>query len=308
MKQEWKSFLQQFEAYLRLERLLSEHSIVAYLADVTKFSRFLLAKSVTPLTVGSMHIQDFLLALHQAGMKATSQSRMLSGLRVFYKFLRLGRHISKDPTKLIESPRLGKHLPSILSVSEIEAIMNAIDHSTPIGMRNRAIVETLYGTGIRVSELVSLKLSHIYFEESFIRVIGKGNKERLIPIGAIALKYIKLYIEQVRTHMDIKPGYLDTLFLNRRGRGLTRVMIFLMVQGLARKANINIEIGPHIFRHSFATHLIEGGADLRAIQEMLGHSSITTTEIYTHLDRDYLKQIMQDYHPRSGANRFNEYK
>lgn len=302
MEQEWKSFLSQFEAYLRLERLLSEHSIIAYLSDVTKFARFLLGKEVSPLAVDSIHIQEFLAVLRDVGMMATSQSRILAGLRVFYKFLWLGGHITKDPTKLIESPQLGQHLPSVLSVLEIEAIICAIDHSTPIGMRNRAIVETLYGIGVRVSELVSLKLGHIYFEENFVRVIGKGNKERLIPIGAIALKYIKLYVQEVRSHMSIQSRYLDTLFLNRRGSGLTRVMIFLMVQALARKAKIHVEVGPHVFRHSFATHLIEGGADLRAIQEMLGHSSITTTEIYTHLDRNYLRQIIQDYHPRSHLN------
>ncbi len=299
MEQEWKYFLQQFELHLRLECLLSEHSIIAYLSDVKKFAQFLLPKSISPLTVKSTHIQDFFCILHDLGIKATSQSRMLSGLRVFYKFLCLGNHLTKDPTKLIESPQLGRYLPSVLSVPEIEAMFEAIDHSTPIGVRNRAIVETLYGTGMRVSELVSLKLSHIYFEESFVRVIGKGNKERLIPIGAVALKYIKIYLQEVRSHMSIKSAHLDTLFLNRRGSSLSRVMIFLMVQSLARKANIHVKVGPHIFRHSFATHLIEGGANLRAIQEILGHSSITTTEIYTHLDRHYLKQTMQDYHPRS---------
>ncbi|WP_419241730.1 site-specific tyrosine recombinase [Cardinium endosymbiont of Nabis limbatus] len=302
MEQKWKYFLQQFEAYLRLERLLAAHSIVAYLSDVTKFFRFLLGKAVGPDSVESIHIQEFLAALHDVGIKATSQLRVLAGLRVFYKFLWLSGHITKDPTKLIESPQLGQHLPSVLSVLEIEAIIHAIDHSTPIGIRNRAIVETLYGTGVRVSELISLRVSHLYFEERFIRVIGKGNKERLIPIGAMALKYIKLYLEEVRIGMNIRPGHLDTLFLNRRGSGLSRVMIFLMVQALARKAKVDVEVGPHIFRHSFATHLIEGGADLRAIQEMLGHSSITTTEIYTHLDKNYLKQIMQDYHPRSQLN------
>lgn len=299
MEQAWPFFLQQFEGYLRLERLLADHSITAYLSDITKFARFMLGKSVSPLTVDQSHIQEFLVALHKVGLKATSQSRILSSLRLFYKYLLLGHHIRKDPTKLIESPQLGKHLPSVLSVSEIEAMLKEIDHSTSIGMRNRAIVETLYGTGIRVAELTSLKLSHIYFEEHFVRVIGKGNKERLIPIGAPALKYIKLYVQEVRSHMVIKPGYFDVLFLNRRGTGLSRVMIFLMVQALARKAKINVEVGPHIFRHSFATHLIEGGADLRAIQEMLGHSSVATTQIYTHLDRSYLRQIMQDYHPRS---------
>ncbi|WP_320411057.1 tyrosine recombinase [Cardinium endosymbiont of Dermatophagoides farinae] len=294
--------MNEFEAYLRLERLLAEHSIVAYLSDVTKFAQFFWGRAVPPTKVDSIHIEEFLGVLCRVGMKATSQSRILSGLRIFYKFLQLGEHIIKDPTKLIENPQLGQHLPSVLSVSEIEAIIGAIDHSTSIGVRNRAIVETLYGTGMRVAELIALKLSHIYFEESFVRVIGKGNKERLIPIGEVALKHIKLYVQQVRSHMPIQSGHLDTLFLNRRGRGLSRVMIFLMVQALARKAKVDVAVGPHIFRHSFATHLIEGGADLRAIQEMLGHASITTTEIYTHLDRSYLKQIMQAYHPRSHLN------
>jgi integrase/recombinase XerD len=252
-----------------------------------------------------VHIRAFLVALHSGGMKATSQSRVLSALRVFYKFLLLDNHITEDPTGLVESPQLGRYLPSVLSVPQIVSMIKVIDHSTPTGMRNRAIVETLYGTGMRVSELTDLKASHVYFEEGFVRVIGKGNKERLVPIGAIALKYIKLYVEEVRVHMDISSGYSDYLFLNRRGKNLTRVMIFLIVQELAKKAKINMEVGPHIFRHSFATHLVEGGADLRAVQEMLGHSSITTTEMYTHLDRNYLKQIIQDYHPRNHINNHN---
>lgn len=299
MDQEWKNFLQKFEMYLRLERSLSEHSIMAYLADVVKFAQFVLHANVLPLGVESAHIQSFLVALHSMGIKATTQSRLLSALRAFYQFLLRDNLIAVDPTALIERPRLGQHLPSVLSVSQIEAMFSVIDHATPIGMRNRAIVETLYSTGIRVSELITLKLSHVYFEEGFIRVIGKGNKERLVPIGAIALRYMELYVKEVRPYMDIKPGYTDCLFLNRRGKMLTREMIFLVVQELARKAKINVAVGPHTFRHSFATHLVEGGADLRAIQEMLGHSSITTTEIYTHLDSHYLRQIIQDYHPRS---------
>lgn len=299
MEKDWSYFLDEFEVYLRLECMLAAHSIVAYLADVRKFARFLLDTFVGPSFVEPFHIESFLLLLHDLGIKASSQARILSALRIFYKFLCLGQYITKDPTKLVESPQRGKYLPSILSIAQIESLINAINHSTPIGMRNRAIVETLYGTGIRVSELISLKLSHIYFEENCIRVIGKGNKERLIPIGDLALKYIKLYLEAVRNHIYIKPEHLDTLFLNKRGSNLSRVMIFLIVQDLAKQANIDLPVGPHIFRHSFATHLIEGGADLRAIQEMLGHSSITTTEIYTHLDRNYLKQIMQDYHPRN---------
>lgn len=302
MEGEWKYFLQQFGMYLRLERALAENSIVAYASDVQKLAHFLQDQNVSPLSVSPSHIHSFLTALHQIGIKATSQSRMLSALRVFYKFLLIDHHIVEDPTQLIESPQLGLHLPSVLSVCQIEAIIKAIDLSTPNGIRNRAIVETLYSSGIRVSELTSLKLSHIYFEEGFLRVVGKGNKERLVPIGAVALKYIKLYVEEVRTQINIQVGHLDCLFLNRRGKFLTRVMVFIIVKELARKAHINIEVSPHIFRHSFATHLVEGGADLRAVQEMLGHKSITTTEIYTHLDRNYLKQIMQDYHPRSIQN------
>ena len=302
MEKEWKPLLERFELYLRLERSLAENSTIAYIADVKKFAQFLVRKRVSPLFAAPLHLRAFLLMLHRIGMKAASQSRILSALRVFYKFLLLDNHITEDPTKFVESPQLGRHLPSVLSVVEIESIIRAIDQATPIGVRNRAIVETLYSTGIRVTELITLKLSHIYFEEGFICVIGKGNKERFVPIGSIALKYIKLYVETVRLHMDIKPVYSDCLFLNRRGKRLTRVMVFLIVQELARNAKINIEVSPHVFRHSFATHLVEGGADLRAIQEMLGHSSITTTEIYTHLDRNYLRQIIQDYHPRSIVN------
>lgn len=302
MEGKWKYFLQQFGMYLRLERALAENSIVAYTADVQKLAHFLQDQDVSPLSVSPSHIHSFLKALHQIGIKASSQSRMLSALRVFYKFLLIDHHIAEDPTQLIESPQLGLHLPSVLSVCQIESVIKAIDLSTPNGIRNRAIVETLYSSGVRVSELTSLKLSHTYFEEGFLRVVGKGNKERLVPIGAVALKYIKLYVEEVRTQINIQIGHLDYLFLNRRGKFLTRVMIFIIVKELAKKAYINIEVSPHIFRHSFATHLVEGGADLRAVQEMLGHRSITTTEIYTHLDRNYLKQIMQDYHPRSMQN------
>ncbi|WP_422389242.1 site-specific tyrosine recombinase XerD [Cardinium endosymbiont of Tipula unca] len=301
MTEEWKYFLQQFEMHLRLERALAENSIVAYIADVQKLAHFLQDQAVSPRTVSPSHIYPFLTALHRVGIKATSQSRILSALRVFYKFLLIDHHITEDPTQLIESPQLGLHLPSVLSVFQIESMITAIDLSTSNGVRNRAIVETLYSSGVRVSELISLKLSHVYFEEGFLRVIGKGNKERLVPIGAIALKYIKLYVEEVRLQINIQSGHADDLFLNRRGKNLTRVMIFLIVKELARKAHIDMAVGPHTFRHSFATHLVEGGADLRAIQEMLGHSSITTTEIYTHLDRNYLKQMMQDFHPRSMA-------
>ncbi|TDG95658.1 Tyrosine recombinase XerD [Cardinium endosymbiont of Culicoides punctatus] len=308
MEEKWKYFLQQFEMYLRLERALAENSITAYTADIQKLAIFLQRQKISPLTTTPTHIHEFLAALHHVGMKATSQARILSALRTFYQFLLTAHHIAEDPTQLIESPQLGRYLPSVLSVHQIESMFKAIDLSTPNGIRNRAMVETLYSSGVRVSELTALKLSHVYFEEGFLRVIGKGNKERLVPIGAVALKYIKRYIEEVRSQMNIQMGHLDCLFLNQRGKMLTRVMIFLIIKALAKKAQVDMDVGPHVFRHSFATHLVEGGADLRAVQEMLGHCSITTTEIYTHLDRNYLKQIIQDYHPRSMSNTENKHK
>lgn len=299
MEPSCKWLVAQFEVYLRLERALSNNSTIAYLADLAKFTRFVQDKGVSLCNVVSSHIQLFLSERYHSGIKATSQARMCSTLRAFYKFLLLEQHITIDPTLSIETPQLGRYLPAVLSVAQIEAMIEAIDQRTFTGIRNRAIVETLYGTGIRVAELIALPLSHIYFEDGFVRVIGKGNKERLVPIGRVALKYIAHYLDLVRNHMTIQPGYSDCLFLNRRGRGLTRVMVFIIVQTLAKKAAIPMAIGPHVFRHSFATHLVEGGADLRAVQEMLGHSSITSTEIYTHLDSHYLKQVMLDCHPRN---------
>ncbi|WP_239302518.1 site-specific tyrosine recombinase [Candidatus Cardinium hertigii] len=298
MTDEWKIFLQQFAIYLRLECSLSEHSIIAYLTDVRKFAQFIAQQRLSPLVVTPLHVRAFLETLHTANIQAASQARLLSALRSFYRFIAL-EHPVVNPLLHIEHPQLGRSLPTILSPMQIDTMLKTIEDGTPIGIRNRAIIETLYSTGMRVSELVTLPISHIYFEESFVRIIGKGNKERLVPIGAPALKYISLYIKDIRTHKTIKPGYHDCLFLSRRGKGLTRVMVFLMVQTVARKAGIRAEVSPHAFRHAFATHLLEGGADLRAIQEMLGHSSITTTEIYTHLDKDYLKQVMQMYHPRN---------
>lgn len=299
MEPKWQYFLKQFEIYLRLECSLAQNSIIAYITDLTKFAKFLYNKVESPTLVHADNIRSFLVFLNDIGLQPTSQCRILSALRTFYKFLHLEHPNIEDPTQFIENPKLGQKLPTVLSVSQIESMIQVIDHSTPHGMRNRAIIETLYSTGTRVSELISLKQSHIYFDEGFIRVIGKGNKERLIPIGQIALKYIKIYIHEIRHHLSILPPYQDILFLNRSGKPLTRIMIFIIIKKLAQQAHINIKVSPHIFRHSFATHLIEGGADLRAIQHMLGHSSITTTEIYTHLDRHYLKQIIQDYHPRN---------
>ncbi len=298
LNQAWCAAVQQFEGYLRLERSLAENSILAYMSDLKRFAQFV-PVPIDPLAVTPEHILAFLEALHGSGIQARSQARMLSALRIFYTHVRLDHPTHIDPTALVELPQLGHKLPSVLSVHQIETMLQAIDHTTPIGIRNRAIVEMLYGTGMRVSELVTLPIGHLYADEGFVRIIGKGNKERLVPIGAIALKYSQIYLNEVRMHVHIQPGYADLLFLNRRGKGLTRVMVFLLVQKLAKMAQISVNVSPHVFRHSFATHLVERGADLRAVQEMLGHSCITTTEMYTHLDRNYLKQTMQMYHPRN---------
>jgi integrase/recombinase XerD len=232
-------------------------------------------------------------------MTSTSQSRIISGLKGFYKYLLLENIIQTDPTELLESPKIGRKLPSTLSIPEINDLINAIDLSTPEGERNRTILETLYGCGLRVSELVNLRISNLFFNEGFIKVTGKGNKERLIPIGTVAMKQIRIYLSTVRIHIPVKKGHEDIVFLNRRGSRLSRVMIFTIIKQLAIKTGLKKQISPHTFRHSFATHLVEGGADLRAVQEMLGHESITTTEIYTHLDRDYLRSAIIQYHPRA---------
>ena len=256
-------------------------------------------ETITPSDVTQQNVVDFLEYINELGMSPYSQARMLSGIKSFYKFLIYEELVEKDPSELLEAPKLGRKLPDVLNINEIDLILEAIDHSKPEGMRNRAILETLYSSGLRVSEITHLTISNVYEDIGFLRILGKGNKERLVPIGKTALKYIKIYRDEVRVHSKVKPGNEDILFLNRRGSKLSRVMIFMMIKDLAKKAGINKEISPHTFRHSFATHLIEGGADLRAVQEMLGHESITTTEIYTHLDRDYLKQIIREFHPRS---------
>src|SRR6218665_3398649 len=297
----WPIYIQHFKNYLRLERSMSENSIEAYLRDVEKLSQFATMQSHNPApeTITDRDISDFLEYINQFGLTPTSQARILSGIKSFYKYLALENIIQIDPTQLIEAPKTGRKLPDTLSFPEIELMLDMIDVSTPEGTRNRAILEVLYSCGVRVSELVDLKLTNCYFDIGFIRVIGKGNKMRLVPIGRDAVKYTKIYLESIRNHLDIKPDAEDIVFLNRRGKPLTRVMIFLIIKELAERAGIHKNISPHTFRHSFATHLIEGGADLRAVQEMLGHESIATTEIYTHLDRDYLKQIVQEFHPRS---------
>ena len=297
----WETYIKGFRNYLKLERSLSENSIQAYLRDVRKLEQFfeLKKKSLTPGAVTTQHLKDFLEYLNELGMSAYSQARIISGLRGFFNYLLGEELIQTDPSELIEGPRLGRKLPDTLDYHEVEKILSSIDLSAPEGTRNRAMLEVLYSSGLRVSELVGLKRASIYADIGFLRVIGKGNKERLVPIGKEALKYLTLYLEQVRPQQKIQAGSESFVFLNRRGRPLSRVMVFTIIKNLVAKAGIRKTVSPHTFRHSFATHLIEGGADLRAVQEMLGHESITTTEIYTHLDRDYLKQVIREFHPRS---------
>ncbi|HNR72790.1 MAG TPA: site-specific tyrosine recombinase XerD [Cyclobacteriaceae bacterium] len=297
----WESHIKQFGTYLKLERSLSANSIEAYVRDVEKLAQFISLNysGISPLALTGKHLQAFLQFINELGMSAFSQARILSGLKAFYKYLLFEELIEKDPTALIEGPKLGRKLPDTLEYDEIEKIFEAIDLSAAEGARNRAMLEVLYSSGLRVSELVELKLANVYFDIGFLRVIGKGNKERLVPVGRDAMKYLKIYMEEVRVHVPVQKSFESYVFLNRRGRKLTRVMVFLIIKSLAEKIGLKKTISPHTFRHSFATHLIEGGADLRAVQEMLGHESITTTEIYTHLDRDYLRQVIQEFHPRS---------
>ncbi len=297
----WELQIKQFKNYLKLERSLSDNSIEAYIHDIIKLKQFIEMSNldISPPKVESIHLQDFLEYINGLGMTAHSQARVLSGIKAFYKYLMFEELVEKDPTALIEGPKLGRKLPDTLSYHEIEQLFEAIDMSTPEGARNRAMLEVLYSSGLRVSELVDLRLTNIYFDIGFLRVVGKGNKERLVPVGKDALKFLKIYTEEIRVHVDIKEGHQNYAFLNRRGRQLTRVMIFTIIKNLSKAIGMKKSISPHTFRHSFATHLIEGGADLRAVQEMLGHESITTTEIYTHLDRDYLRQVIQEFHPRS---------
>lgn len=297
----WDQQIKHFTNYLKLERSLSGNSIEAYVRDMEKLYQFMEMnhKGISPMKVSSKHLQGFLAFINELGMSAHSQARILSGIKAFYKYLLFEELVEKDPTALIDGPKLGRKLPDTLSYAEIEKLLEAVDMSTPEGTRNRAMLEVLYSSGLRVTELVELRMNNVYFDVGFLRVIGKGNKERLVPVGKDALKYLKIYKEQVRVHIPIQKGFESYMFLNRRGKKLSRVMIFTIIKQLAEKIGLRKVISPHTFRHSFATHLIEGGADLRAVQEMLGHESITTTEIYTHLDRDYLRQVIQEFHPRS---------
>ncbi|CAN5483119.1 site-specific tyrosine recombinase XerD [soil metagenome] len=297
----WGLYTKEFGNYLRLERSLSGNSIEAYLHDVSLLHQFVEVSKLqqSPMTITTKHLEGFLKHINELGMSPHSQARILSGIKSFYKYLLSEELIDRDPTALIEGPRLGRKLPDTLDYGEIVKLLDAIDLSSPEGQRNRAMLEVLYSSGLRVSELVELKRANIHFDLGFLRVVGKGNKERLVPIGRDAMKYLTIYQEEIRVHIPVQKGFEAYVFLNRRGKKISRVSVFLIIKALAIKVGLNKTISPHTFRHSFATHLIEGGADLRAVQEMLGHESITTTEIYTHLDRDYLKQVIREFHPRS---------
>lgn len=290
-----------FEAYLKLERSLSQHSVDAYLNDLDKLIQYaeLQGLNLSVKEIDQQLISSFIQWLYEMGISARTQARIISGLKAFYKYLIIEDIVDSNPLELIQGPKIGRKLPEVLSISEVDKLIAAIDLSKAEGERNRAIIETLYSCGLRVSELCNLKASNVLVEEGFLLVIGKGNKERLVPIGRTALKYIDFYKTHYRNHLNIKKEAEDILFLNRRGGQLTRVMIFTIVKQLTEKAGINKTVSPHTFRHSFATHLVDGGADLRAVQEMLGHESITTTEIYTHLDREYLRDAITQFHPRA---------
>jgi len=295
----WDSYKNGFKAWLQLEKSLSDNSTESYLRDIEKLTAYLRQNNSKkkPSELKLKDLQQFIKWITELGMTASSQARIISGIRSFYKYCVL-EHISKtDPTTLLEAPRLKRALPDVLSFREIENIIAQIDLSKPEGGRNKAILEIMYSCGLRVSEVVNLKISQLYFDAGFIRVLGKGDKERLVPIGKSAVKYVKIYLKSIRVHVPVQPGNKDIVFLNKRGTKLSRVMIFLIIKDLVKKAGIKKTVSPHTFRHSFATHLVEGGADLRAVQVMLGHESITTTEIYTHLDREFLRKTLENFHP-----------
>ena len=295
----WDAYKKGYKAYLRLEKSLSDHSVEAYLHDVEKLTAYLqICQTLkSPAEIDLTDLQQFVKWVDGLGMTATSQARILSGIRSFYKYCLIEQITQTDPSTLLEAPKTSRKLPDTLSFEEIELVIAQLDQSTTDGGRNKAILETMYSCGLRVSEVVNLKISGLYLDVGFVRVIGKGDKERLIPIGRDAVKYIKIYKDNIRIHQTIQPGFEDILFLNNRGKNLSRVMIFYIIKHAAKLAGITKNISPHTFRHSFATHLVEGGADLRAVQEMLGHESITTTEIYTHLNRDFLRDTLQRFHP-----------
>ncbi len=295
----WTTYIKSYQSYLRIERGMSKNTIDNYSFDIERLCLFLEENSisVSPITISEETIQQFVYHIAKQ-LNARSQARIISGLKSFFSYLIFEDYRPDNPLELIETPRIGRKLPDTLSIIDIDRLIAAIDLSSNEGERNRAILETLYGCGLRVSELVTLKISDLFFEEGFIKITGKGNKQRFVPIGSYTQKYIEIYKDNVRTHLNIQKGHEDTLFLNRRGRQLTRAMIFTIIKDLAVKIDLNKTISPHTFRHSFATHLLENGADLRSIQLMLGHESITTTEIYVHLDRKHLAEIMNTFHPR----------
>lgn len=298
----WNSYINGFKAYLQLERSLSENTVENYLRDVIKLERYFLEVLDKEIAIGKVtyeDIQGFIKWLNDMEFAPRSQARMISGLKTFFEYLQMENAIVKNPTELIESPKLARKLPDTLSYDEIDEIIGGVDRSTPEGERNVAIMEMLYGSGLRVSELINISLQDVYWEEGFLRVVGKGNKQRIVPMSSNSIKHLKIYLNEIRVHQDPQLGHEHILFLNRRGKQLTRVMIFTIVKRAVEKAGIKKNISPHTFRHSFATHLVENGADLRAVQEMLGHVSITTTEVYTHLDRKYLKEVINKYHPIS---------
>ena len=297
----WASIIKGFQSYLKLERSVSANTSAAYVRDVALLESFIASElgNKSLKQVDFSDLKEFIAWIHGRGMSATSQARILSGVKTFFHYLVLEGMLSENPTTLLERPKLSRKLPDTLSIHEINSLIDAIDLSKPEGMRNKAILEMLYGCGLRVSEVVDLKISNLFLDVELVKILGKGNKERLVPIGSEAAKFLQIWLQEVRVHLKIKPGKEDWVFLNNRGSSLSRVMVFLIIKGLATKIGLKKTISPHTFRHSFATHLLEGGADLRAVQEMLGHESITTTEIYTHLDRDYLKSTILQYHPRS---------
>jgi integrase/recombinase XerD len=295
----WKSYIKSYQSYLRIERGLSKNTIDNYTFDIERLCLFLDENSisVSPININEETIQLFIYSVAKE-VNARSQARIISGLKSFFTYMLFEDYRTDNPLELIETPRIGRKLPDTLSIIDIDRLIAAIDLSSNEGERNRAILETLYGCGLRVSELVSLKISDLFFDEGFVKITGKGNKQRFVPIGSFTQNYIEIYKNSIRTHLNIQKGHEDTLFLNRRGRQLTRAMIFTIIKDLAVKIDLNKVISPHTFRHSFATHLLENGADLRSIQLMLGHESITTTEIYVHLDRKHLSEIMNSFHPR----------
>ncbi len=296
----WEAYLKGFKAYLQLERGMSDNTVEAYLHDVAVLGSHIRDEfpGVSIVNIHLAHLQSFLVAINELELAVATQARILSGVKAFFRYLSIEEIITSDPTQLLEAPKLKRSLPHVLSIEDIGKLFDAIDQSTPEGTRNSAMLETMYSCGLRVSELITLRISNLYLDVGFIKVLGKGDKERLVPIGDEAIKQIGLYREYIRCHIPIKKDKEDFLFLNRRGAPLSRIMVFYIIKDLATKAGLSDGIHPHTLRHSFATHLVEGGADLRAVQEMMGHKSITTTEIYTHLDRTYLRSTLEKYHPR----------